>query len=111
MHHLSHCLNINTPKARQTHDKELNAEWLSDLHRGITNEYQYMQKMAVSVVHGGLWGDFTPIKWISNYLQRPIYIWHNDSARIINIFGSEFDIEPLYLAFGFNHFEPIEKVN
>ena len=74
MRHLSHCLNINTPKAQQTLDQELNAEWLSNLHRGISNEYQYMQKMAVSTVHGGLWGDFTTIKWISNYLQRPIYI-------------------------------------
>ena len=37
MWHLSHCLNINIPKARQTRDQELNAEWLSDLHRGITN--------------------------------------------------------------------------
>ena len=54
MSHLSHCLNINTPKARQTRDQELNGEWLSDLHRGISNEYQYMQKMAVSAVHGGL---------------------------------------------------------
>ena len=52
--HLSHCLNINIPKARQTRDQQLNAKWLSDLHRDITNEYQYMQRMAMSAIHGGL---------------------------------------------------------
>ena len=54
MRHLSHCLNINIPNARQTCDQELSAEWLSDLHRGISNEYQYMQKMAESAIHGEL---------------------------------------------------------
>ena len=111
MHHLSHCLKINKPKARQTCDQELNAEWLFDLHKGISNEYQYMQKMALSAVHGGLWGDFIAIKWIFDYLQRPIYIWHINSARVISMFGSEFDIEPLHLAFRSSHFELIEKVN
>ena len=54
---------------------------------------------------------FTAIKWIIDYLQRPIYIWYNDSAKIISILEFEFDMEPLHLAFGSSHFEPIEKIN
>ena len=29
---------------------------MHDLQEGISNEYQYMQKMFVNVVHGELWG-------------------------------------------------------
>jgi hypothetical protein len=35
---------------------------LHDLHEGVSNEYQYMQKMSVSASHGELWGDFTAIE-------------------------------------------------
>ena len=111
MHHLAHCLFLNTPKAQQTREQELNLTWLHDLHEGVYNEYQYMQKMAISAAHGGLWGDFTAIKWIFDYLQRPIFVWHKDNARIISIFGLKFQLEPLHLAIGSNHFEPIEKLN
>ena len=98
-------------KYTKTRKQELNPKWLHNLHEGVYNKYQYMRKMAISVAHGGLWRDFTTIKWISHYLQRLIYIWHKDSFRIISIFGFEFQLEPLHLAFGTNHFEPIEKLN
>jgi hypothetical protein len=67
MGHLAQCLSLNTPKAQQTRQLELNPDWLHDLHEGVYNEYQYMQKMSISAVHGGLWGDFTAIKWIADY--------------------------------------------
>ena len=111
MRHLAHCLSLNTSKAQQTWQLELNLDWLHDLHEGISNEYQYMQKMSVSASHGGLWGDFTIIEWIFDYLQRPIYVWSNVTGCIINKQGCEFELEPLHLAFGSSHFEPIEKLN
>jgi hypothetical protein len=40
----------------------------------VTNEYQYVTKMALSASMGGLWGDFIAIFWMTKYLQRTIYI-------------------------------------
>lgn len=111
MNHLANCLVLNTPKALQTRNEELNPEWLHDLHVGVYNEHDYIRKMALSASNGGLWGDFTAIKWISDYLQKPIYVWLNDSAKIISISGQEFESEPLHLAFGSSHYEPIEKLH
>ena len=63
------------------------------------------------LVKEDFWGDFTAIKWISDYLERPIYVWSTQSGRIINKLGCEFQLEPFHLAFGSSHFEPIEKLN
>jgi hypothetical protein len=38
----------------------------------VTNEHQYVIKMALSAGMGGLLGDFIVIFWIVKYLQRPI---------------------------------------
>jgi hypothetical protein len=89
----------------------INPDWLHDLHEGVYNEYQYMQKMSISAVHGGLWGDFTAIKWIADYLKKPIYVWSIASGQIIAKEGCEFELEPLHIAFENSHFEPIEKLN
>jgi hypothetical protein len=75
------------------------------LQRGISNEYQYMQKMFVSVVYDGFWGDFTAIKWISDYLQKLMYVWSNITGRIIDKQECEFELKPLHLVFGNNHFK------
>jgi hypothetical protein len=63
-----------------------------------------MQKMVVSAACSGLWRDFTVIKWIFDYLQRPIYVWSNEFGSIIDKQGLEFELKLLYLAFGSNHF-------
>jgi hypothetical protein len=110
MGHLAQCLSLNTPKAQQTRQLELNPAWLHDLHEGVYNEYQYMQKMSVNAVRGGLWRDFTAIKWIADYLQKPIYVWSTASGHIIAKEECEFELEPLHIAFGSSHFEPIEKL-
>jgi hypothetical protein len=55
--------------------------------------------------------DFTAIEWIFNYLQRPIYVWSNESGRIIDKQECEFEREPFHLALGLNHFQPMEKLN
>lgn len=34
-----------------------------------------MKTMFISATQGGLWGVFTTIKWICNYLQKPLYVW------------------------------------
>jgi hypothetical protein len=54
MCHLAHCLFFNTPKAQQIWQLELNPDWLYNLHESISNEYQYMQKMSVNAIYGGL---------------------------------------------------------
>jgi hypothetical protein len=54
MRHLAHCISLNTPKAHQIRQLELNPQWLHDLQEALFNEYQYMQNMVVGVVHGGL---------------------------------------------------------
>lgn len=111
MQHLAFCISLNTPKALQTLEFELNEDWLYDLHTGVFNAHQYIQRMSLSARQGGLWGDFTAIKWVSDYLQRPIYVWSTESGKLIDKEGSEFQLELFHLAFGSRHFEPIEKLN
>ncbi len=69
-----------------------------DLHQGmVTNEHQYVTKMALSVNMGGLWGDFTIIFWITKYLQRPIYIWNRVSKCIMSRCDMDFQSIPFNL--------------
>jgi hypothetical protein len=50
----------------------------------VTNEHQYVTKMALSASMGSLWGDFIAIFWIIKYLQMPIYIWNQVSKHIMS---------------------------
>jgi hypothetical protein len=52
---------IEYKKIQQFCIQELNPSFLFDLHQGITNEHQYVTKMALSASMGGLWGDFIAI--------------------------------------------------
>jgi hypothetical protein len=53
---------LNIEKAQQCHILELSPSFLFDLHQGmVTNEHQYVTKMALSASMGGLWGDFIAI--------------------------------------------------
>jgi hypothetical protein len=63
----------------------------------VTNEPQYVTKMALSVSMGGLWGDFTAIFWIIEYLQRPIYIWNKISKPIMSQCDMNFQSIPLHI--------------
>jgi hypothetical protein len=75
MAHLNRCLLLSTRKAQQCHIQKLNPSFLFDLHQGmVTNEHKYVTKMALNASMGGLWGDFTTMFWIVEYLQKPIYI-------------------------------------
>lgn len=74
IYHLEYCLYLNTSKAQETHHNELNPKWIHDLHIGFHDEYQYIQRMYVSATQGGIWDDFTSIKWVFDYSQRPVYI-------------------------------------
>ncbi len=71
----------------------------------------YVTKMTLNVSMGGLWGDFTTIFWIVEYLQRPIYIWNKIWKRIMSQCGMDFQIFPLHIANNSQHFEPIQYVN
>jgi hypothetical protein len=46
--------------------------------------------MALSASMGGLWGDFTTIFWIVEYLQMSIYNWNNVSKHIMSQCGMDF---------------------
>jgi hypothetical protein len=44
---------------------------LFDLRQGmVTNEHQYVTKMALCATMGGLWGDFNTIFWIVEYFTK-----------------------------------------
>jgi hypothetical protein len=50
--------------------KNLNPSFLFDLHQGmVANEHQYVIKMILCAMIGGLWGDFITIFWIVEYLH------------------------------------------
>jgi len=85
---------------------------LFDLHQSmVTNEHQYVTKMALCVTMGSLWGDFTSILWIFEYLQKLIYIWIKISKRIMSQRRMDFQSIPLHITYNSQHFEPIEYVN
>jgi hypothetical protein len=70
MVHLQDCLTIGTPKALLCQKCELNKYFMHDLHHGqVDNEIMYIQTMLLPASKGGLWGDFTKIYWILQYLQ------------------------------------------
>ena len=113
MQHLKYSLINNTPKARETRIMELNKDFLRDLHNGkISNENEYISKMSLSATNGGVWGDFTAIKWVSEYLKNPINVWNVCNGRILNTFGLDLNTEIIHIAFDpmRKHFEPIETI-
>jgi hypothetical protein len=77
MLYLKNCLNIGTPKVIECCKRELTFEFLSNLHGGqINDEDSYITKISMSICDGGLWGYFTTIFLLLQYLQHPIYIWN-----------------------------------
>ncbi len=63
----------------------IKSKFLGDLHQGmVTNEHQYVTKMALNASMGGLWKDFIAIFWLTKYLQRPTYIWNKVSKHIMS---------------------------
>jgi len=100
MAHLNQYLLLNIEKAQQCHIQELNPSLLFDLHQD-TNEHQHVTKMALNASMGGLWGDFTTIFWIIEYLQRPIYIWNKVSKCIMSRCGMDFQSILLHIVCNF----------
>jgi hypothetical protein len=74
MHHLIHCLSLDTPKTQQIRHLELNLECF----------YTKVFPMNIDTcnIHGELWKDFIIIKWIYDYLQKTIYIWFNERGKL-----------------------------
>ncbi len=65
--------------------------------------------MSQNAINGGIWGIFTTIIWISQHLQRPIYVWSTTSVWIMMKCGEEYDSTLLmHLIFGIQHFELIQ---
>jgi len=113
MNHLKKCLHKNTPKAKETCYKELTQDFLNDLHNGrVSNEDDYIEKMSISASVGGIWGDFTAVNWISDYLSTPITVWNINSGYKLITFGKECSNNVMHLAFDskMKHFEPIQKI-
>jgi hypothetical protein len=112
MAHLNQCLLLNIEKTQQCCIHKLNLSFLFDMDQNmLTNEHQYVPKMTLNVSMGGLWGDFTTIFWIIEYLQRPFYIWVKLSKCIMIRCGMDFQSIPLHIACSFQHFEPLQYVN
>ncbi len=42
-----------------------------------------MHRISILVANGGLWGNFTRIHWISQYLQYPIHLWNKINGQIM----------------------------
>ncbi len=69
MAHFNQCLLLNTKKVQQCHIQELNLRFLFHLHQSIvTNEHEYVTKMAQNATLGDLWGDLISMFWITYYL-------------------------------------------
>jgi hypothetical protein len=93
MNYFKHCLLIQTPFAIHCRQLELNSEFLHDLHNGIVSTKEaYLKKMSQNEAQGGLWGDFTVIFWISQYLQRPIYVWCKTIVWILMMCEEEYNL-------------------
>ncbi len=82
--HLQEFLNFEIPQALLCCERELNSKFLHDLYHGqANNKKQYIKKMSLLTLNGGLWGDFIVVCWILHYLQCPIYVWNKNNSRII----------------------------
>ncbi len=69
MAHLNQCLLLNIEKVQWHQIREINPSFLFELHQGlVTNECQYVTKMALNGPIGGLWRDFTTTFLIAKYL-------------------------------------------
>jgi hypothetical protein len=102
-------LNIGTHEAIECHRRELAFKFLSNLHGGQMNdEDSYITKMSMSACDGGLWGDFTTIFWLSQYLQHPIYIWNKTNAQIMMKVGNDYETQILNIIYDNSHFELVE---
>jgi hypothetical protein len=77
----------------------------------VINEHQYVTKMALSASMEGLWGDFTVIFWIVEYLQMSTCIWDKVSICIMSWCGTGFQSILLHITYNSQHFEPIQYVN
>jgi hypothetical protein len=83
---------------------ELNKNFLHDLHHGqVNNKIMYIQKMSLATSNGGLWGDFTTIYLISQYLQQPIYVWNKNNGQIMVKVGDNMNGITLNIVYGNDH--------
>ena len=55
--------------------------------------------MSISASVGGIWGDFTAVNWIFDYLSTPITIWNINNDYKLITFGKEFSNNVMHLAF------------
>jgi hypothetical protein len=59
MAHLNQCSLLNAKKVQQCHIQELNPSFVFHLHQSIvTNEHEYVTKMAQNATMGDLWETF-----------------------------------------------------
>jgi hypothetical protein len=84
MSHLIESLRLDTFKTLECCRRNLKFEFWHDLHHGKPNdEKNYIFKMSISTIDGGLWGDFITIYWIFEYLHRSIHVWNKINGRIM----------------------------
>jgi len=93
---------MQTPLAMCYRQLELNPKNLHDLQNNqVSTKETYFNKMSRNTTDCGLWGDLITIFWISQYLQRSIYVCYKMSARIMMECEEEYNPTFLmHLAFG-----------
>ncbi len=64
--------------------------------------------MSLAASNGGLWGDFTAIYWISQYLQQSIYVWNKNNGQIMVKVGDNMNGITLNIVYGNDHFERVK---
>jgi len=73
-------------------------------HGKVDYQKNYIKKMSILGLDGGLWGDFTTIYWIFEYLDHSIHVWNLKNGQIMVKVEQENESTPLNIIYGNNHF-------
>jgi hypothetical protein len=71
---LQHVLYINDPRVSHYCNVYLSQDTLMTLHQ-INSPYEYLQRMGLSALEGGLWADFTIVFWLAQFVKSTIEEW------------------------------------
>jgi len=58
------------------------------LHQ-ISSPYEYLQRMGLSALEGGLWADFTILFWLAQFVKSTIESWSTRINRPYITVGEE----------------------
>ncbi len=78
----------------------------------ISSPYEYLQRMGLSALEGGIWANFTILFWLAQFAKSTIEAWSTRINRPYIIVGEEFakmneNFILVYHEGMYGHFEPI----